>query len=115
MRVYIAGPMTGLPDFNRAAFKVEAARLEDAGHVAVDPSTTDPRHAGPCLGGPVVSKRDHAGHLHHYGCWLRASLARMLTCRRVVMLPGWEASNGATLEHAIATASGMTIEYREKD
>lgn len=113
MRIYIAGPMTGHDDFNRAAFNAEAARLEDTGHVAVNPIDTDPRHAGPCRTGGPIAKSDRAGHRHPYGCWMKASLARLVTCRGIVLLPGWETSDGARLELSIAEATGMIIEYRE--
>ena len=31
-RVYVAGPMTGLPDFNYPAFNAEAQRLRGLGY-----------------------------------------------------------------------------------
>jgi hypothetical protein len=38
MIVYIAGPMTGLPDFNRAEFNIAAKRIKDARHVVLNPA-----------------------------------------------------------------------------
>ena len=38
MRVYISGPMTGLPDCNRAAFDAAAKRLAEQGFFAVNPA-----------------------------------------------------------------------------
>ncbi|MGY3959487.1 DUF4406 domain-containing protein [Aeromonas popoffii] len=35
-KIYIAGPMTGLPNFNRDAFNAEAQRLLGLGHVALN-------------------------------------------------------------------------------
>ncbi len=37
-KIYIAGPMNGLPNFNRDAFNLEAQRLQSLGHVALNPA-----------------------------------------------------------------------------
>ena len=36
--VFLSGPMSGLPDFNRTAFNSEAQRLRDAGYVVWNPA-----------------------------------------------------------------------------
>ena len=38
MRIYISGPMTGLPDYNYPAFHAAAQRLTDGGHEPVSPT-----------------------------------------------------------------------------
>ena len=38
MRVYIAGPMRGYPDFNKAAFDAAELLLKEIGHDPVNPS-----------------------------------------------------------------------------
>ena len=37
-KIYIAGPISGLPNFNRDAFNAEAHRLLGLGHVALNPA-----------------------------------------------------------------------------
>ena len=37
-KIYIAGPMSGLPNFNRDAFNLEAERLHALGHIALNPA-----------------------------------------------------------------------------
>lgn len=37
-KIYIAGPMSGLPNFNRDAFNLEAERLHTLGHIALNPA-----------------------------------------------------------------------------
>ncbi len=37
MRIYLAGPMTGLPDLNRPAFDAAERRLTEQGHFVINP------------------------------------------------------------------------------
>lgn len=89
MRIYIAGPMTGIPDLNFPAFHAAAARLRGIGHVAVNPAEINP---DPVASWPVCMRQD---------------IAKLVTCDAVALLPGWEKSRGATLEHHIAQQLGM--------
>ncbi len=41
MRLYIAGPMTGLPDFNYPAFEEARAQLESEGYAVLCPTDND--------------------------------------------------------------------------
>lgn len=91
MRIYLAGPMTGYPEWNFPAFNAEAARLRRLGHDVVNPA----EHGAD----PAMSWADY----------LRLDLAQLLTCEAVALLPGWEASKGATLERHVATALGMKV------
>jgi hypothetical protein len=92
-RVYIAGPMTGYDNYNFAAFNAEAAMLRDQGlHVE------NPADHG------VLSGADWADYL-------RYDIARLASCERVQLLPGWSKSKGASLEVHIARALGMPITY----
>jgi hypothetical protein len=42
---------------------------------------------------------------------MKADLAILLKCRTVLMLRGWEGSDGASLEYQIASACGLEIIY----
>lgn len=88
-RVYIAGPMTGLPELNFPAFHAEAARLRAMGYDVVNPAelNTDPAAA--------------------WSDCMRVDIAQLVTCQMIAMLPGWQGSRGATLEHHIAVTLGM--------
>lgn len=38
LKIYIAGPMTGYPDYNRAAFNAKASELMSEGHIVLNPA-----------------------------------------------------------------------------
>lgn len=92
MTIYIAGPMTGLPEFNYPAFNNAAAALRV--HCA-----------------DVVSPTElHDGDTSRpYDYYLRLGLRALLDCDEIVLLPGWENSRGARLELAVAEALGMKV------
>lgn len=91
MLIYVAGPMTGLPDFNYPAFRAAAAELREAGFDVEDPSTNENPTPG-----------DYHG-------WLRAGLAQLIRCDGVALLDGWEASGGARLEVNVGATLGLRV------
>lgn len=93
-RIYIAGPMTGLPDQNYPAFHAEAQRLRSAGWHVESPAESP---VPPCGG--------------TWEGYMRLSLAKLVTCDSVVFLPGWTASRGAKLEHQVALQLGLAVVY----
>ena len=95
MKTYISGPMTGLPDFNFPAFRAAAAKLRTAGLHVVDPSEINSDQT-----------------LSWHAC-MRKDIAALVDCDSIVMLKGWEASQGAQLEHHIATRLGMTVFFED--
>lgn len=90
-RLYVAGPMTGLPDFNYPAFREASTQLEAHGFDVEDPST----NVNP-------TPDDYHG-------WLKAGLAQLITCDGVALLDGWEASGGARLDVNVAATLGMRV------
>ena len=92
MRMYLCGPMTGLPEFNYPTFLKAAARLRDAGHEVVNPAELDNGETG-----------------REWSYYLRRDLLELLTCDSVAVLPGWERSKGATLEVHVARSLGMPV------
>lgn len=86
-RIYLAGPMTGLPLDNYPAFHVEAARLRAIGYHVESPAE-NPRQDS-------------------WLAYMRQSIRQMLTCDAVALLSGWEKSRGALIEHGLAISLGI--------
>jgi hypothetical protein len=90
MRVYISGPMTGIPDYNRDAFMGAEKILLERGHSVVNPWTL----------GEVMGW----GHFDY----MRRDIVAMSECYGIYMLPGWLRSRGARAEWVVARlAFGM--------
>jgi hypothetical protein len=49
----------------------------------------------------------------HYETWINGVIEMLRRCDAILMLPGWEDSTGATIEHDIATSKGISIFYAE--
>ncbi|WLP18211.1 DUF4406 domain-containing protein [Klebsiella michiganensis] len=82
MKIYIAGPMTGFPEFNRPAFHDAAAALKSNGHVVLNPATLP----------------DGLSQFEYMDICLV-----MLRCSNAIyLLQGWESSAGARVEQALA-------------
>ena len=88
-KIYIAGPISGLPNFNRDAFNPAAHRLLGLGHVALN---------------PAILPDGLEQHEYMAICIEMVKMADQL-----VMLPGWERSAGARAEHALAIKLGKAI------
>lgn len=103
MRVYVAGPIRGYPDGNRAKFDQAVALLKEMGHQPVNPHDIPTNHEGPCIGGPA-SVEDHT---HQYGCYLRDDIMVLMFCDAIALLPGWQNSKGAATEAHVAQSIGL--------
>lgn len=98
--VYLSGPMTGLPEWNFAAFTRAARQLRDMGLAVLSPAEKD-------LEAGFDPASDGAGFD------LRAALewdvAAVLRSDAVVVLPGWEASPGCLIEVLTAESMGLPV------
>lgn len=113
MKVYLAGPMRGIPEFNFPAFHAAAADLRAVGHFVFSPAEKDnERH------GVDISKGNAAGcenlATQEHGFNLREALGADLAwiCAEadaVALLPGWQSSKGANAERAAAITLGLEI------
>jgi hypothetical protein len=113
VRVYIAGPMRGVLEFNFPAFHEAAARLRAMGHTVFNPAERDIEQIG-----RDVSKEFPTGDAEalekKYGVSIRNCLGADLAwicehAEAIALLPGWERSYGATAEWATAIALGLYI------
>lgn len=98
MKVYVSGPMTGLPDLGFGALKSMTSALRAAGFEVVCPTET-----------PKPVRRDGQEPLH--SDWMRASLRRLMECDASVFLPGWINSDGCLWEHSASEAIGLPLVF----
>lgn len=89
--VYIAGPMTGYVMHNFPAFEAARCELRLRGFNA------------------MYSGQDIKDFSKPWEFYMRIALSMLLECEYISMLPGWENSRGATIEHQIAMTLKMPI------
>lgn len=91
-RLFLSGKMTGLPDLGHAAFNEAAAQLRARGFHVESPADNDPPPCGTWQG------------------WMRKSIAQLITCDAVVLLPNWhDNSDGARAEYMLAVNLRLPI------
>ena len=104
IKIYIAGPMRTIQDFNREEFNSAERSLKSKGvYAPVNPVTLDKESGltdeelSTRMGLRLIMKRD---------------IEELLKCEQIFMLIGWEKSEGARIEHALASMVGMYIQYQ---
>lgn len=94
MKIYIAGPMTGLPHFNRPAFNQAAINLSFEKHVPLNPAILP----------DGLTEADY----------MAIGLTMLQRAEAIYLLTGWQFSAGARAEHALALKLGLeVIEQKE--
>lgn len=89
--LYLAGPMTGIKDFNRPAFNQMANALTSDGYSVLNPAT---------LPGGMTQAQ-----------YMSICLPMVLCSQTVYMLKNWKMSEGALAEHALAFKLNLRIIY----
>lgn len=93
--VYVAGPMSGLPDFNYPAFDDATRQLWNAGHRPLNPADSE--------------ALNDTGAPQTWDWYMRHALGMVIRADGLALLDGWEQSKGATLEHLVALQLGLDI------
>lgn len=118
MRGYLAGPMTGLPQFNFPAFDAEATRKRADGHDVISPAELDrPETRAAALASEDGAPGSGTTSGETWGDFLARDVKLIadggLEC--IWVLPDWQRSRGARLETFIGRAlCGLRI-YRAQD
>ena len=90
MKIYIAGPMTGYPDFNYPAFTHAGEVLTAKGWDVLNPVDSEKENT------------DAAYQSKPWSWYLRSALKMVTDAEAICLLPGWEESSGARLEAYVA-------------
>lgn len=116
--LYIAGPMRGIAWFNYPLFDRVAKELRDAGNEVISPADEDRMHDG-------FDPYANPSHVNPDACTfpktmdfaktVRRCLDAVLRCDEIVLLPGWEDSQGALAELAIAAWMGKRVRQVDID
>lgn len=101
--IYIAGPMSGYPEFNFPAFFAAQKRLEADGWKVWNPAAKEAE--GEVEADKSFSTGDNVALVK--GGWdykgaISWDLQKVIHSDAIYMLPGWEFSPGASAEHATA-------------
>lgn len=105
LELYIAGPMRGYPNHNFEAFyKAEKKWTKNPAVSKIhNPAKMDEDE-----GFDPATVEDSLDHLR--AC-MKRDIDAILQCTGMIMLCGWEHSEGARVEHSLATYLGMPIFY----
>lgn len=90
-RVYISGPMTGLPELNFPAFHDAAKYLRACGYEVVNPAELD-----------AEDKRELT-----WEQYMRRDIKALCDCDAIAFLPGYQKSRGAMAEKFVAQTLGL--------
>lgn len=103
--IYIAGPMSGIKDWNFPAFFKAEAELEALGYKVINPAHNDGATVQDALesAGPV----DRPNNL--WSWYMRRDLPHVMEADLLCLLPGWQNSKGASLEVHVAKAIGIPL------
>jgi hypothetical protein len=117
MKIYLAGPMRGIANFNFPEFYANATMLREYGHEVFNPAENDMAVYGVDIGENNQSGSLEQAEFEHNFDFRNAMADDMdWICREaeaIFLLKGWEASKGASAEKALAEALGLHIWYEK--
>ena len=99
MIIYIAGPMTGYPDWNRSRFKSAESRLSWGGHTVLNPA----RHI-PMWNPEAITHEQY----------MKIAFAMIDACDTIYLLDGWRDSKGAIQEYNYAVQYDKRVLFEER-
>ena len=119
MKLYLAGPMTGIENLNYPAFLEAEKQLTDVGFKVSSPHRIDQLFPIPCghakwdgdirYGTNEPDCEDCASRTWHW--YMRKAVIMLAECDNMAILPGWQRSRGAKAEFNLGVALGMDPLY----
>ncbi len=110
MKLYLAGPMTGIPQFNFPAFYAAEKELREMGYEVVNPAELDPPEVQKAAwDSPDGQLTDGGVAGHTWAEFLARDVKAVAGCDGLVLLPGWQTSKGARLERFVAQLLGLPV------
>lgn len=103
--VYIAGPMSGIADWNFPAFFRAEEQLLALGYNVINPAHND----GPTVEEALKSSGPVDKPNNSWAYYMRRDLPHVMSADYICVLPGWQNSRGAKLEVHVANAIGIPL------
>ena len=111
MKIFISGPMRGIPYYNFPAFDAARAAFEEAGFDVVTPADLDSE-----IGIEAMDLTETTDWNVKTGFDVRAAIKRnidaLLDADGVVFLEGWGGSLGCNIERLIADRCNMRLDMQ---
>lgn len=105
MKIYLSGPMRGYAQYNYPAFHHYAKTIRSKGHVVISPAEMDLEIDKTDIHS-VTADTPPPYSFSHY---MKRDLPAICDCEAIATMPGWEKSQGATLEVYVARKLGKLI------
>lgn len=100
LKLYIAGPITGVENYNRETFAMVAEAIRKNGDIPVNPID---------IAESIAPLDKVANDRETFERVIREELSQLATCDELMLLPGWEVSHGTRRELALALSLQMAI------
>lgn len=104
-RIYVSGPMDGMPGFNYPLFDEAARRLAAKGWEVVNPADIGRLYANRCGKTPAEMAADPAILAN----LLKDEISTLRECDAIFLLDGWNDSTGAKTELFHALERNMSV------
>lgn len=114
-RIYIAGPMSGVEEYNFPAFFRAEEMLTDMGFDVINPARRDVEAYNFEWEGKNGIFDDIATICPEWSLRdaFRFDMVAICHCHAIYMLKGWQHSGGARAEHALASVLRLKFYYQE--
>ncbi len=104
MQFYLAGRMTGLPDYNFQAFNDACSFLRNVMKLDIKSPHEIDHGETPETRGSLP-----------YTAYIKAGLKLLLECDAIILMSGWELSQGCLTELVVARAAGLQVFFLDSD